>query len=330
MKSPIAYALLSLVAGSVITGLKFTAYFMTGSLAIFSDALESIVNVVAASFALYAVREAEKEADPDHPYGRGRLEYVSAGFEGGLIAFAGALILYESVPLIISGTALRGLDFGIFLTLLAAGLNAALAGVLLVQGKRLHSMALTADGKHIMSDVVTSVAVVLGLGIVRLTGITNFDPLLASLSALWILVSGWRLITKSLGHLLDRPDKDTLDSTARVIAASRPPELINMHRFRLRESGRRIHLDFHVIVPRYLSVAALHDIQESLRSDLEKGSGRPSDLMAHYDPCGSEHCYLCEMADCKVRTEQQRVVPQWNSVELVKDLTQQVRKDLTK
>src|SRR5262245_28807883 len=193
--------LVSLVVGTVILAAKFWAYRLTGSTAILSDALESIVNVVAAVFALGGILFAAQPADRNHPYGHGKIEFFSAAFEGGLIAFAAILIVYEALSALVAGPELRALDVGLAIVGATGVANALLGVYLLRTGRRHTSLALEADGKHVLSDALTSAGIVVGLGLVRVTGLAWLDPLVACGVAGVLFWTGFRLVRVAAGGL---------------------------------------------------------------------------------------------------------------------------------
>ncbi len=297
-------AALSIVAGFCICLTKFAAYALTNSAAIFSDAIESINNVLAASFAAYAILQSARAPDRDHPFGRGRLEYLSAGFEGGLIVLAALAILYESVPRLWNPPELRALDLGLLLTAAASAANAGLGWHLIRTGRRHSSDALIADGKHVLADVITSVGTIVALVVVYFSGWTLLDPLLACLLAGWILLSGFRILRNSFHRLIDRVRPETFGRLAGALREIRRPEMILPHRLRVRESGPAVEVDFHLIVPRFFTVEQLHALETNLLDDLERQLGRRLDLMIHSDPCRSLHCEFCRVADCPVRSKE--------------------------
>ncbi len=324
MKTTIKYAVFSLGIGTLIAGVKCAAFVLTGSSAIFSDAMESMVNVTAAAFSLYSLVQAGKDPDPAHPYGHGRWEYLSAGFEGGLISLAGALIMYRSVVQVFQGVTIHAIDHGIALEAVGAVMNLGL-GLLLIRGGRMnHSAALTADGKHVISDVITTAGVLVGLGLVWVTGWSILDPIVAGLSAGWILVSGWRIVMRSVARLLDTPDPKTLQAVARAVVESRSPHFINLHRLRLRESGRNVQLDFHAVVPRYLPLEILHSAETKLAFQMADKLDRPVDLIVHFDPCSDEQCSTCPVINCPVRHEPQTGEIGWEPGDLIQRFADQV------
>ncbi len=213
----------SLLIGAGLMALKFTAYYLTGSAAILSDALESIINVVAASFAMGSIIIAAKSPDPDHPYGHGKVEYFSAGFEGALIILAALAIFYEAWPRLLHPQAIPKLEKGTLLILGAALINLILGLVLVMVGRRTKSIVLIADGRHVLTDVYTTVGVVLGLVGVYFTGWNWLDGAVAFLVGLNILVTGARLVHQSAAGLMDKSDPELLEEICRVIADNAAP-----------------------------------------------------------------------------------------------------------
>jgi len=289
-------------AGSVaILAAKLAAWALTGSTAVLSDALESFVNVAAGAILLGSLRLAARPADENHPYGHGKVEFFSAGVEGTLIAVAALLIGVESVHALLAGPAIRQLDVGLVLITAATAANAGLGGFLIRVGRRVHSLALVADGRHLLTDVATSAGVIVGLLLVRITGIALLDPLVALLVAGHILVTGWRLGREAVRGLMDEADPGVLAEMVRVLEERRAPSTIDAHSLRAWRSGAIEHVDLHVVVPRYFDADRLHEIDQELESALLSASGRPGEAIVHFDPCRPRHCGGCAMSACPVR-----------------------------
>lgn len=303
--------LTSLVVGIVLLGAKFLAAALTGSAAILSDALESIINVVASGFALYSVIISARPPDRSHPYGHGKVESFSAGFEGALIILAACAILWEAVPGFLAPRPLAQLDLGIVLVLGTAVVNAVLGLFLMRSGKRTHSLALTADGKHLLTDVYTSVGVVIGLVLVQLTGWLILDPLTACLVAANILFSGAGLLRLSVSHLMDEADESVLRRIVETLQRIRRPEWIDLHHLRSWRSGDRHHIDFHLTLPRYWGLEQCHEVETAIEEQLVEDLGGQGEVMIHLDPCTPHHCPSCQMADCPVRASRFRKTPEW-------------------
>jgi cation diffusion facilitator family transporter len=296
-----AAARLSLLGGSLILVGKFAAYELTGSSAVYSDALESVVNVAAAALLLYSVIVAARPADRDHPYGHGKVEFFSAGVEGTLIAVAAVLILVEAIGEIWRGPELRRLDLGVALLTALALANAALGAHLIRVGRRSDSLALVADGKHLLADVVTSAGVVLGLVAVHLTGFWLLDPLIAIAIALHILRTGWSLTRQAVGGLMDEADQATLARIVERLEARRQPWWIDVHTLRAWRSGSASHVDLHLSVPRYFDAERLHQIDDELGAVVLEAVPGAADAIVHFDPCRLRHCAGCVVDACPVR-----------------------------
>ena len=294
-------ALVSLVAGSVICGVKLLAYALTHSTSILTDGLESIINIVAAALLLYSMIVAARPADRDHPYGHGKVEFFSAGFEGALIMVAGLAIFWEAGRDLWRGPELERLDVGVALVVAAAIANAALGLYLMRVGNEHGSLALVADGKHVLTDVVTSAAVVVGLGLVWLTGLVILDPIVAILLSANILRTGWKLVRESVGGLMDEADMRLLDAIADALERNRQPEWIDVHSLRAFRSGSETHVDLHLVVPRYYDADQLHDVAERVETAVLGSVQMPGDVIAHFDPCRPHQCRVCRMPTCPVR-----------------------------
>lgn len=265
-------ALASIVIGLFVLGLKFTAYWLTGSVALYSDALESIVNVAAAAVAFIAIRLSAKPPDRNHPYGHEKAEYFSSVFEGVLIVVAALSVFREAYYAFIQPRAIDAPWEGLLVISLATVINGAWCWVLLRAGRKAKSPALVADGYHLLSDVLSSVGVILGVGLSVLTGWQVLDPALAVLVAINILWSGWKLVKESVGGLMDAsPNSEVLDRIREVIS-QQAAGAIEAHDLRSRNAGRRTFIDFHLVVPGTMTVSDAHDIcdriEEALRAEV--------------------------------------------------------------
>ncbi|MDZ7759973.1 MAG: cation diffusion facilitator family transporter [Desulfovermiculus sp.] len=293
---------LAVVIGTLLMVIKFGAYLLTGSAGILSDALESIINVAASGFALYSVYLSTQPPDANHPYGHGKVEYFSAGFEGGLIVLAAGAIFIQAVPRFFDPRPLAHLGWGMLLLLAATILNLALAYVLLRTGKRFHSMALTADGKHLLTDVITSVGVIIGLILVRWTGLLWLDPLVACLVAGNILYSGSKLLRESTGRLMDEAEPELLERIVQVLNTHRQPEWIHVHNLRARRYGPDVHVDLHVIFPRWYDLNQIHQAIKEIEKVLQKKLGPGAEIIVHPDPCTDPWCPICVLPECEQRS----------------------------
>lgn len=262
-------ALASIAVAIGVMGLKFLAWWLTGSVALFSDALESIVNVIAATAAFMAVRYAARPADPGHPFGHHKAEYFSAVLEGVLIVVAALLILHEAVTALLEGVGeMTSPGPGLAINLVAAVINGVFASILIRAGRKHRSPALVADGKHVMADVVTSAGVLAGLVLALVTGWLLLDPLLAILVAGNILREGWHVISESIDGLMDRAvDGEEAQRIEAVIRAN-ATGAIEVHDIRTRAAGPATFIEFHLIVDAAMTVEESHAICDRLESGL--------------------------------------------------------------
>jgi len=296
-------AWVSAVASLLIFALKIGAYKITGSAAVLSDALESIVNVIAALVALFVVRFASQPADHEHPYGHGKAEYFSSAFEGGMIFFAAIMIIGESVKALIYHEGTQKLEIGLAVVAVAALLNLALGVYLRNVGKKHHSEALVASGAHVLSDVLTTVGVMVGLGLVLLTDLQWLDPVVAIIVGLNLAWAGIKIVRPSLGGLMDEQDETVLQELTNALEANREPGIIDIHQMRMIRSGRFHHVDAHLVVPEYWDIAYVHEITNAFEKAVVKDYEFDGEIAFHLDPCKKSFCATCEVKDCPIRVE---------------------------
>lgn len=260
----------SILVGVLVLGIKYLAFAVTGSVALYSDALESFVNVATAIAALFAVRLSEQPPDQNHPYGHYKVEYFSAVLCGALIVVAALLILREAWGAVEAPRMIDAPAKGLALSILASVINAGWSWVLITRGRKLRSPALAADGRHLLSDVITSIGVVIGITLAVTTGWAILDPALAALVALNILWSGWHVIRESLGGLMDEAvSKERLDCIRDVISRH-ADGAIEAHDVRTRNAGRVVFIDFHLVVPARMAVVDAHDICDRIERALKE------------------------------------------------------------
>jgi cation diffusion facilitator family transporter len=260
----------SILVGVVVLALKSLAYFLTGSVALLSDAIESIVNVVTAIAAFIAIRLSAKPADAEHPYGHHKAEYFSAVLEGVLIVVAAVAILREAYFGFLSPRQLDAPWLGLAVNGVALVINAGWAWVLIQQGRARKSPALVADGRHLATNVISSVGVLGGVSMAAITGWAVLDPALAAIVAVNILWSGWRLVKESVGGLMDEAVPPATLARIREIIAANAEGAIEAHDLRTRHAGRMMFIDFHLVVPGSMSVSAAHDICDRLERAIKE------------------------------------------------------------
>ena len=302
---------LSLGVGSMVMAVKFYAYWLTGSSALLSDALESIINVVASAFALWSILFSERPPDHSHPYGHGKVEYFSAGFEGALIIIAACGIFLAAWPRIVNPQEIFHLDKGLVLLALTGAVNLALSLGLIYVGKKTRSIVLTADGKHIMTDVLTTLGVFVGLLCVRFTGCLWLDGVVAIIMAAIILYTGTKLLRQAFGGLMDESSPELLDEISSLLSKKRKDTWIDIHRLRAWRAGSQIRADFHLVLPQDLNVLEIsHEIDE-VKNVLGVRYGGFVDVLVHTDPCSVRDCPACSRPRCSFRHAPSRYQSLW-------------------
>ncbi|WP_316195193.1 cation diffusion facilitator family transporter [Bradyrhizobium sp. SZCCHNRI3052] len=273
----------SLVVGTIVLGLKYLAYWITGSVALYSDAVESIVNVVTAVVALVAVRIAAKPADANHPFGHHKVEYFSAVIEGVMIVVAALLIIHEAYGNFFDPRAFSAPVEGLAVNALASAINAVWCWLLITRGKRLRSPALAADGRHLLTDVVSSGGVVVGLGLAVMLQLPILDPALAVLVAVNILWSGWQVLKESTSGLMDEAVPDATLARIRLIISQHAGGALEAHDVRTRHAGKLTFIEFHLVVPGEMSVNQAHEICDRIEAALREDDEH-SWITIHVEP----------------------------------------------
>ncbi|GIV34287.1 MAG: cation transporter [Chitinophagales bacterium] len=281
--------------------IKFAAFFLTGSNAILSDALESVINVVAGSFALYSLVLAAKPSDRDHPYGHGKVEFLSAGLEGMLILAAGTSILLKAGYDLIFPAQIGHLREGIGLIGFTGLINYLTGFILIRYGKKHHSETMMADGKHLLSDAYTTAGLLAGLLVVYLTGITWLDSVIAMSFGIWIAVVGFRIVRKSISGIMDEADFEVLKKVASALESNRKNTWVDIHNIRVIKYGPLLHIDCHLTLPWYFTLRESHHEVEAVASAVNKHIERNVEFFIHTDPCIPDSCKICQLENCPVR-----------------------------
>jgi cation diffusion facilitator family transporter len=290
---------------------KIVAYQLTHSLAILTDALESIVNVVAGLVGLYSLYVAAKPRDLDHPYGHGKAEFVSAAVEGTLIVAAGVMIIIESIQNFIHPRSVHQLDVGCWIIAVTAILNY-IGGMLCLRlGKQNKSLALEASGKHLQMDTYSTLAILGGLLIMLATGRLWIDQAIALIMSLLIIYNGYSIIRRSLAGIMDEADSKLLERFIVLLNKNRREQWIDLHNLRVIQYGALLHIDCHLTVPWYLNVHEAHREIDELASMIEKELDDSIELFVHTDGCMPFSCTVCSIADCTVRQQAMVSRPEW-------------------
>jgi cation diffusion facilitator family transporter len=308
-----------LLVSTALMVVKFYAYWITGSSAIFSDALESIINVVANAFALWSVLVSAKPPDESHPYGHGKIEFFSAGFEGALIILAAVGIFQQGLHQILHPQDLLQLQEGLYILIGAGAVNLVLALVLIRVANRTRSLVLVADGRHILTDVYTSGGVFIGLVLVHFTAWYSLDGVVACVVGVNIVIAGAKLVREAFGGLMDTSDPALLDEISSLLALNRKTIWIDVHRLRAWRSGRRVHVDFHLILPRDMPLEEGHGEVKDLEAIFDRHFGGLADVLIHLDPCTDPECPVCWLDPCDTRRERRIGQRTWHRDALTSD-----------
>ena len=303
----------------VLLFIKFTAYYLTQSNAVLSDALESIINVIASGFAFYSIYLSGLPSDPNHPYGHGKIEYFSSGFEGALIVIAGIVIVIEAIQRLLMPQPVAHLEWGFGLLLLTVVANAVLGYYLQKVGKETQSEALIADGKHLITDSFSSVVVLLGLILISLTGLESIDSIASLLLSVIIFYNGYVLIRRSVSALMDEADPKLLDDVVKTIKTNKRDHWIDVHNLRLQRYGSDLHVDCHLTLPYYWDLRQVHDAVHEFEETLKDSAVGGVEIFIHSDPCLPECCHYCRLKDCSVREAAYSHEVDWNVQNLSKN-----------
>jgi cation diffusion facilitator family transporter len=294
--------MISVGVGVAMLVVKGLAYLRTGSAAILSDALEQVVNIIASAFAAYSLSTAHRPADADHPYGHGKIEFLSAGFEGGMIVLAALVMIAEGIKRIWEmhhGLAdVHHVLYGILLIAVAMAVHGVLGLYLVVLGRRQDSLTLEADGWHLLTDSGVSAVALASLAIVQWTGWVYADPVGAILIAVYISGTGWKLVRRSAAGLMDEQDMEDAKLLRGILDAhvgGKEPRICSYHKLRHRHSGRYHWVDFHIMVPAWWDVKRGHQIASSIEYEIEQALG-VGNATAHVEPCPEGECVSCGVA----------------------------------
>ena len=281
---------------------KVAAYFLTGSIAILTDALESTVNVVTGFTGLFSLIVAARPRDGNHPYGHGKVELVSASFEGIMIVVAGGVIIYESCLNLLEPHNIQQLDAGILLVASTALINFLLGAYCVRMGKQNKSIALTASGQHLKSDTYTTLGIILGLILIKLTGIKWIDSASAILFGGLILVQGYQIIRQTVAGIMDEADMELLLQVIKVLDENKMDVWVDLHNLRIIKYGPLMHLDCHLSVPWYFNVNEAHKAVDALEALVAKNFPHALEMFVHLDGCmPPESCRVCALKECSER-----------------------------
>jgi cation diffusion facilitator family transporter len=285
----------------LLFSIKIIAWYLTHSVAILTDALESIVNVIAGIVGLYSLTVAYKPRDTNHPYGHGKAEFLSAAIEGTLIMLAGVFIIYEAIRQLIDPGTLHQLNYGILLVAVSAVINYVVGLYAVKKGTENNSEALQASGHHLQSDTYSTLAIIIGLTLIYFTHFQQLDSIVAIIMSIVIMVIGYRIARRSVAGIMDEADEKILGKVIVLLNDHRLPNWIDIHNLRLIKFGNVLHIDCHMTVPWYLNVKEAHDEVDTLRMLIQSEFGAAMEFFVHADYCISNCCLICIKSECTVR-----------------------------
>jgi cation diffusion facilitator family transporter len=311
----------------VLFVLKILAYFLTRSVAVLTDALESTVNVIAGIIGWYSLYVSAKPRDADHPYGHGKAEFLSAAIEGTLIIIAGLIIIFEAVYNLFTKPKLEKLDYGILIVAVSGLINYGMGFIAMRKGKQNKSLALEASGRHLQSDTYSTFAVVVGLILIYFTKIQQIDSIIAIIISFIITIVGYRITRKSIAGIMDEADQKILSELVDLLNHNRRPNWIDIHNLRVIKFGSVLHVDCHLTVPWYLNVKESHDETEKLMSLITNQFGESMEFFVHVDGCKNFSCPICTISDCKVRQHPFQKKIAWTPDNIISDKNHLLLKD---
>ena len=299
--------------------IKIIAWYITGSVAILTDALESIVNVVAGLIGVYSLYVSAKPRDIDHPYGHGKVEFISAAIEGTLISVAGFIIIYQAVQNLRYTHEIKKLDWGILLVAITAIINFLAGSYCVKAGRKNNSLALIASGNHLKTDTYTTVGIIAGLILLYFTNINWIDSAVAMLFAFIIIYTGYKIIRSSVAGIMDEADEKLLEELVVSLNENRNTNWVDMHNLRIIKYGPTLHMDCHLTVPWYFNVYEAHREVDDLSALIRKNFGSSVELFVHTDACLDFSCAICIKKDCAVRHHVFKEKVEWTMTNILRN-----------
>lgn len=289
------------IVGIILFLVKLYAWYVTNSVAILTDALESTINVIAGLIGLYSLYLSSLPKDQNHPYGHGKVEFISASIEGTLISIAGVVIMYEAIGELQNPKTIEKLDLGLILVSITAVINYLLGYYALKKGKKNNSLALIASGKHLQTDTYSTIGIVVGLIILYFTKIAWVDSVTALLFAAFIIYTGYKILRESISGIMDETDELLLKEVVDFLSEQRRENWIDLHNLRIIKYGSTLHFDCHMTVPWYFNIEEGHKEVDALEDAVKNYFGDRIELFVHLDACKEYSCNICCKTDCPVR-----------------------------
>ena len=296
----------------IVFALKGATFFITHSLSVLSDTLESVINIIATMVGSYSLYIASKPKDKDHPYGHGKAEFISSAFQGTLIIVVGCLIIYESINSFIHPGTLHQLGYGFWILIVVAIINIVTALYVMRIGKKNNSMALVTSGKLFLIDFFTTITVATGLLILMFTNIQKIDSIIAILLGLWVVYDGYKILRASLAGIMDEADMALLENVIAEINNNRIDSWIDLHNLRVIKYGSLLHIDCHLTMPWYLNVYEAHTEMDQFTNLIKRKFGDSVEFFIHTDGCMAFSCEICNLATCEKRKHSFKKKLNWN------------------
>lgn len=312
------------IVAVLLFAVKILAYYITHSVAILTDALESTVNVVSGFIGLYSLYVASKPRDTDHPYGHGKAEFISAAVEGTLIIIAGLVIIYESINNFIHPHELKQLDYGMILVGIAGAANYIMGYIAIRRGRKNKSLALIASGKHLQSDTYSTIGILVGVALIYFTSIQLIDNIVALIFSFIIIFTGYKILRVSLAGIMDETDLELLQQMVLKLNQDRPANWIDLHNLRVIKYGSVLHVDCHLTVPWYINVNEAHAEVDVLNQRIRQQFGDSIEVFVHTDGCLDFSCAICAKMDCVARKHPFKKRIEWTVENIMTNIKHQL------
>lgn len=300
------------IVGVVLFLIKLYAWYKTGSVAILTDALESTINVIAGFIGLYSLYLSSLPKDHNHPYGHGKVEFISASIEGALITIAGLIIIYEAIGELQHPKNVESLDLGLVLIAFTAVVNYVVGYIAVKKGRKNNSLALIASGKHLQSDTYSTIGIIFGLILLYFTNIAWLDSVTALIFASFIIYTGYSILRASISGIMDETDELLLKEVVGFLSEERRENWIDLHNLRIIKYGSTLHFDCHMTVPWYFNIEEGHREVDALEDAVKNHFGDRIELFVHLDACKEFSCKICCKTDCMVRKHSFESKIDWN------------------
>ena len=316
MRTVWRWAVFGMVFNLCLTGGKWAVYAFTLSAVILSDAIESLVNVLSSGFVLYAVWLSQRPRDVDHPYGHGKVEYFSAGFEGALVLGAACAIAGVSIWRLVEPVQPHLLGWGAAMELLIALVTLGVGQAMIRAGTKWESMSLKADGVHIRSDAITSGAAFVGILAVLFTGQMWLDATVALMVSVWLMINGVMVVREAVAGLMDEANPELLDEIAASLESVRQPGWLAPHHVKVHRLGPSVHIDMHMVFPAFWSIEEVHAHTQTIERALAVQFGTQTETMIHMESCTPRSCSYCVVEDCPIRQHPFKRKLAWDSAQI--------------